>query len=351
MLTIGELLTALAILVALSVLLLPVFVSARDQTRTAICLGNVRTIAQAIRMYLGDNDGSLPTMECDPKVIAYFNTRPGGGGSDQWNESRNPTCHLRASQSNPYLRWPVILDEYLPTREVWRCPDARLEGGASFINGYEDWVGHLDATKGKWGRHSAGRLCPKALSFPAGWGGEVTDTVMQQRLALPRSDRNKPTSPGMFLQSIAANEMADDKPDYRLEDPAWFMVVADGGGSLGGFCAGTLAYPDLCHLECASATPVDLFHWEADWKNCPWSKQCGAIAAMKSDVSLRRPYARHHGGVNIGFLDGHAAWFDSEQVIAQSPTFANPNRGKFRGYEPWGPTKDMPWDENIPPLY
>ena len=347
----GEFLTALTIVAVLSALLLPAFAYARAQARQAVCLGNIRSIAQALRMYLADSDGSLPPMERDPKVVAYFNARPGGGGTDQWNPATSPNCHLRATQSNPYLRWPVILDQYLLTREVWRCPDARLEGGASFINGAKDWLGHLHANEGEWGRFAPDHLCPRALSFPAGWGGEVSDTLTQGRLAVPRGERGRAASAGMFLQSVAANEMADDKPDYRMEDPAWFVVVADGGGSLGGFCGGTLAYPDLCHLECASAFPIDLAHWQADWQNCPWSRQCGAIAEMKLDVNMRRSYARHDGGVNIGFLDGHAMWLDSEEVLAQAPTFANPRRGKLRGIEPWGPTKDLPWDESIPPLY
>ncbi len=335
----------------LAAMLLPIFAHEQSRARQAVCLANIRTIAQAVRMYFCDNDGSLPPMERDPKVLAYFNTRPGGGGMDQWNSDQHPNCHLRATQSNPYRRWPVILDDYLLTRDVWHCPDARLEGGAGFINGATDWVSHLRANEGKWGRFSPDKLCPHSPSFPSGWGGEVTDTLIQNRLAVPNALRDRPASPGMFLQSIAANEMADDKPNYRAEDPSAFIVVADGGAVLGGFCPGTLAYPDLCHLECASAYPVDLSHWQANWENCPWTRECGAIADMKFDVSLRLPYARHYGGVNIGFLDGHAAWWNSEELIAQSPTTANPRRGKLRGLDPWGPTKDNQYDPLIPPLY
>jgi prepilin-type processing-associated H-X9-DG protein len=349
-LSLGELLAALAIIGALSTLLLPAFARARANARAAVCLGNIRTIAQAVRMYLTDNDDSLPPVEHDPQVLAYFDTRPGGRGLDMWDPADSPHC-LRAKQSNPYLRWPVILDEYLLTRDVWRCPDARLQGGASFIYGGADWLAELQANEGKWGGRSSTGLCPRLMGYPAGWGGEVTDSLRQRRLAVPRSERGKQASAGMFLQSIAANEVATEDPWLASEDPAWFVVVADGGGSLGAFSTGTLAYPDLCHLECASAAPADPMHWQADWENCPWTRQCGAIAEMKLDVNLRRPYARHHGGVNVGFLDGHAQWFDSEEVIALSPTHRNPQRGKLRGYLPWGPTRDWPRDPAIPPLY
>ncbi len=356
-LTLVELLLTIAVVGILSTVLLPVFAQERDRARQAVCLANVRTIAQALRMYLADTDGRLPPVEYNPEVLAYFNTYPGGGGKDQWNPSHFPNCH-RARQSNPYLRWPVILDPYLPSREVWRCPDARLEGGAAFINGAKDWAGHLQDHEGEWGTPTLPYVCPRLGSFPAGWGGEVTDTFAQGgRLPVPRADRGRPASPGMFLQSIAANEIAVEKTPHvnQVSDPAWLVVLADGGWSVAAFGTGTLAYPDLCHLECASDMPVDSAHWQADWENCPWSRQCGAIADMKRNPALRKPYARHFGGVNLGFLDGHARWMHSEKVIEESPSWGNPQRGRLRGYEPWGSTLDARGhataDPYIVPLY
>lgn len=77
-LSVGELLLALAIIGALSTLLLPVFARARANARMALCLANIRTIAQAVRMYVSDNDGSLPPMERGPEVSALFS--PGQPG-------------------------------------------------------------------------------------------------------------------------------------------------------------------------------------------------------------------------------------------------------------------------------
>ena len=348
-LTLVELLLTIAVVGILSTLLLPVFAHQRDRARQAVCLANVKTIAQTIRMYLADNDNLFPPQEHQPEVLAYFNTRPGGGGNDQWDPSKpggQPVCH-RARQANPYLRWPVILDSYLLNRHVWRCPSAFLEGGASFINGGEDWLAHLQTHKGEWGRWTPELPCASP-SWPTGWGGEVTDTLAQRRLAVPIGGKGRTASPGMFLQSIGVNAGgAGEMSLLSLEDPGWFVICADAGATVDDFCTGTLAYPDLCHLECAG--PGD---WEADWEKCPWSRECGAIAAMKTNPELRKPYARHFGGVNIGFLDGHARWMHSEEVIAESPSQGNPNRGHLRGYGPWGPTSDA-WDptSGIPPLY
>jgi prepilin-type processing-associated H-X9-DG protein len=346
-LSLGELLAALAIIIALSALLLPAFARARANARTAICLGNIRTIAQAVRMYLTDNDGGFPSKERSPEALAYFNTFPGRGRRLPWAVPQ-ASCH-RASQANIYLRWPVILDEYLLTRDVWRCPDARLEAGASFINGAGDgWLSHLQVHEGEWGKDTG--FCP-ILSWPVGWGGEVTDSLTQGRIAVPRTAKGMTASPGMFLESIAVNTCATGELGSAslVPDPACYVIAADGGATIDNFGTGTLAYPDLCTLECAGPGM-----WEADWDHCPWSRDCGAIGAMKTDPELRRPYARHFGGVNIGFLDGHAQWFDSEQVIAESPSTGNPNRGRLRGYEPWAPTRDAPtYDPSggVPALY
>jgi hypothetical protein len=151
-LSLGELLAALAIIGALSALLLPAFARARANARAAVCLGNLRTIAQAVRMYVSDNDGSLPPIECDPDVLAYFDTRPGGRGLDMWDPADCPHC-LRARQSNPYLRWPVILDEYLLTRDVWRCMHSGER--SSIITALQAYAGYpwecVTRVKSKWG--------------------------------------------------------------------------------------------------------------------------------------------------------------------------------------------------------
>jgi len=349
-LRLSELLALAIIAGVLSCLLFPVF--ARSQARMAVCLGNIRTIARAFQMYLGDNDSMFPPREVRPEILAYFNSRPGGGDDDMWNPNRpdaSPDCH-RSRLANPYLRRPVILDCYLPSRAVWRCPSARLEGGASFINRAPDWLAHLQNHHGEWGMRSKPRLCPGTGSFPLGWGGEVTDSIVQRRLAVPTTGKGRQASAGMFVQSIGVTEAVASQPmELIIEDPSWFIVCADAGATVHDFCPGTLAYPDLCGLECAGPG-----YWEADWENCPWSQECGAIGALKTDPALRQPYARHFGGVNIGFLDGHARWMHSEQVLAEVPSHGDANRGRLRGAEPRGPTRDAPWydrADGIPPLY
>src|SRR5512146_1860966 len=122
--TLIELLVVIAIIGILAAMLFPVFARARESARKTQCLSNVKNIAMAIQMYLGDYDATPPG-EHRQDVIAYFNTAPG-------KQDARDDCR-RGTEGNPFLRFPVILEEYVKNRDVWKCPSARLTDNASVI--------------------------------------------------------------------------------------------------------------------------------------------------------------------------------------------------------------------------
>jgi prepilin-type N-terminal cleavage/methylation domain-containing protein/prepilin-type processing-associated H-X9-DG protein len=309
--TLIELLVVIAIIGILAAMVFPVFARARESARKAVCLSNVKNICLAIQMYLSDYDDTGPPMEHRPEVIAYFNSNPGGG---DWDPSQGD-C-INAYRANPFLRWPVILDPYVHNRDVWRCPSARLAGWANFIiptSGPGGWLGYLQANEGKWGQ-GIGGPCDGGL-FPTGWGGVITDTIVQGR-GNPRGAAPE----GAFSQGYCVNATGEqgagfnDKKLGWVNDPAWFPIIADGGANLSEMRIATMVVPDLCNVGCAGEAC-----WEADWENCSWSQTCGAHAEIKTDRSLMASAARHLGGSNIGFLDGHAKWFSAGQILALAP--------------------------------
>jgi prepilin-type processing-associated H-X9-DG protein len=84
---------------------------------------------------------------------------------------------------------------------------------------------------------------------------------------------------------------------------------------------GNTAYPDVCALDCAMCDAIQYDDWW-DWEDCaewvePGCKPVFGYPEMIADPSLRNPFARHLGGVNLGFLDGHAAWWHSERLLAK----------------------------------
>jgi len=117
--TLIELLVVIAIIGILAAMVFPVFARARESARKAVCLSNVKNIALAFQMYFADNNDQMPPEEFRAEAIEYFNTGPGGKA---W--TRTTDCH-RVRQANPYLRVPVILDEYIKNRDVWRCASAK----------------------------------------------------------------------------------------------------------------------------------------------------------------------------------------------------------------------------------
>jgi prepilin-type N-terminal cleavage/methylation domain-containing protein/prepilin-type processing-associated H-X9-DG protein len=326
--TLIELLVVIAIIGILAAMIFPVFARAREAARKTVCLSNVRNVALALLMYLADNNDTTPPVEHRREVLDYFNAYP-GGRTFAWNRDNpyaEPNCQ-RGRHFNPYLRWMVIFDEYVRNREVWRCPSAKIEGGPTLIIPVQDWFRYVRSWEGTWAVGGGPWLC--GPTFPSGWGGSVTDSCIQKASAM--------SDPKGFRLSIGVNG-AFDSCEMKLNevgDPVKFISCADGGATWNEYCVGTLAYPDLCQLECS-----DLCGWY-DWDLCTWAADCGLHNYAPNDGSflanpeLRKPYARHFGGVNIGFLDGHATWVHSERLIEAL------HEGDLTGVTPWCATSEL----------
>ena len=338
--TLIELLVVIAIIGILAAMVFPVFARARESARKAVCLSNIKNLALAVQMYLADNNDTFPPDEHRREVIDYFGSAP-GGAPDRWPGA----CHLEdsdaavayriqwfANNANPYLTWPVVFDEYVKNRDVWRCPSAKIVAGAMFIVPGPDWLGHLQANQGYWGGDEAPGPCLQA-TFPSGWGGEVTDSILQQRTAVPVTTWGESGSMAnrAFVQTIAANEtVLYGTKMVSLEDPVHTVVVGDGGVSRNWLTVGILAYPDICCAECAGIAPF-MWGWGGqaaglnpcpDGSYCPDCMNLHAVNAWWNsdgyDVHARKASARHLGGVNVGWADGHASWQLSQNLIAMS---------------------------------
>ncbi len=282
------------------------------------------------------------------EVGEYFDTGPGGGDPAE--------CEIMTTgnyeHANPYLRWPVILDEYIRNRDVWQCGSARVNNGATFILPGPDWLGHLKATVGLWGPDVDGdQFGPCLESWPPGWGGVVTDSALQGRYAAIRSEED--VAQKAFVQNYAVNG-----PSYagqgaaglklaEVDDVVKFVVIADGGAQTAVIATANLAYPDICALACPC--------WEADWENCPWTQDCGKTLEMMADRELLKGRGRHLGGTNIGFLDGHAAWFAAQYILDHGTRYSQgwwsgslvPD--EFLGLSGLGPTNAP--DGSVPTCY
>ena len=334
--TLIELLVVIAIIGILAAMVFPVFARARESARKAVCLSNVKNIALAVQMYLGDNNDVFPPRETRQEVIDYFNAKPGGRTDDGYNGNYGGNCGV-IRDASPYIRWPVVLEEYVKNRDVWRCPSAKMETGAGFIYGNADWLAYLKDNEGQWGRESPnGYFGPCHGGAPRGWGGEVTDSILQGRYAAEygpnKAAKAFVQSLGCFEDDLAGKKLAaiDDTVNYAViyEAGAWSWGVSDAGA----------AWPDICAVYCGNST----CGWSGGegWDVMSDPDCCGDEAytyapfngAFLADRGKLTPYARHLGGVNLGFADGHAAYWKSEAILAKTINWELPPMGC------WGPT-------------
>ena len=312
--TLIELLVVIAIIGILAAMLFPVFARARESARKTQCLANVKNIAMAFQIYLTDFDKFPPSEQ--------------GAGKTWFNELGSADgCCCHATGSNPYLRAPVVMDEYTKSREVWNCPSAHYLASYTINpcpNG--DWLSAVKAGLDQYGQCSP--VCNWA--FPPGWGGSVTDTFAQGACAGSISSNG-------FHWAIGVPRRNYDLSTSAINDSAKRVVCADGGVDLETLRTSRFAYPDMMGVEKALCKyPV------ADWANCPDSIQCGAgDKRFQTDVQYRKDhaFARHMGGSNMGFADGHAKWFPSETILfggEENSSYAKPSQVLFEGIDVCG---------------
>ena len=332
--TLIELLVVIAIIGILAAMVFPVFARARESARKAVCLSNVKNLALAIQMYLSDNNDTFPPQEHRQDVIDYFGAAP-GGAVDRWPGA----CHAESSDAavaariqwyadmgNPYLTWPVVLDEYVKNRDVWRCPSAKMVAGAVFILPGPDWVGYLRANEGQWGGDNGLPGPCQQATFPPGWGGEVTDSILQQRTAVPAAafGESGGAANKAFVQTIDANEQCLwDKKLVQYQDVAHVPVIGDGGANRNAFTIAMLAYPDICCAECGPMAP---YAWGWPDANCPSGESCPECPPLHAPYRTvhegadrwEKDIPRHLGAVNVGWADGHASSVASRRLISMS---------------------------------
>jgi hypothetical protein len=236
-----------------------------------VCLSNVKNVALAIQMYLADNNDTLPPYETRAEVIDWF-----AASANYWPDSG--TCYGSATNANPYLHWPVVLDEYVKNRSVWVCPSAKTENYIGSVNPWPDWFGAFKTLGGydvvsTGGGGEWGGLCPFNNGWwPVGWGGTLTDSFTQGLVGGGPASSGTNYGQGLvgpFHQSIGCNAgpipvIGGDTPDptvawcnygrklVTVQDVASFVICGDEGvrAALDQTSLGMQAYPELCHVSC-----------------------------------------------------------------------------------------------------
>jgi len=310
--TLIELLVVIAIIGILAAMVFPVFARARESARKAVCLSNLKSIALAVNMYMGDYNDTLMPNEHGTDALAF------------WGPDQHDFCLQRlgvGTEPNPYLAAPVILDEYTKNRDMWRCPSAKL------INGPKDIVpdyypatnpqatGYLAFWQGVYdGLQTEGCCIMPCMgqSYPPGWGGEITDSITQGTWAIASLGEGLKVGLKAFEMDYGFPKSVRDLKLSSANDVAKRVLCADNGYKENNLSWSQLAYPDTA---AAGGSP----RYEADL--CAESAYCSHSVEDVLGINGHNlaHVARHLNGTNIAFLDGHAAWYSAEFIRNAAP--------------------------------
>lgn len=112
--TLIELLVVIAIIAILAAILFPIYANAKERSRQATCIANLRQLSTGITMYAGDNGGRSPN--------ARINTQPrdwaGCDGVSSWARPKNGQIY-----------------GYVKNESVFLCPTDRNIAAKSVTNG------------------------------------------------------------------------------------------------------------------------------------------------------------------------------------------------------------------------
>lgn len=307
--TLIELLVVIAIIGILAAMLFPVFARAREAARKTQCLSNTKNICLAVLMYANDFDDATYLFPYGWDSRANVGTC--GYGGAKW-------------KGNPFLREPVILEEYIKNRDIWRCPSAKIMNGAGMIIplGRDGlwWNPYLDNV---WDNSQSNPsvISPCMRAFPPGWGGDVTDSFVQGLAPLDTMAVGQGKGTKAFVQGIGLNDNVHFIKKNDIQDSAKWILAGDVGNWQVIWSGATMAFPDRMYSEGSFYAT-----------SCAWfAAACGLSEAesvqVLTDGVFQKTLTRHMGGSNIGFLDGHSKWYSYRTLLLN----VNTNWGAYDG--------------------
>ncbi|HZO91821.1 MAG TPA: DUF1559 domain-containing protein [Chthonomonadaceae bacterium] len=212
--TLIELLVVIAIIAILAAILFPVFAQAREKARGISCVSNLKQLGTSVLMYAQDYDETYP--------MAVQN---------DWNES-----------------WPVKVQPYVKSFDVFRCPDdgdravGAADGSTPWLttdwagipisytaNGYIGWNGSSNATFGIMSMAQSSWVNPDIITLSS--VGRPADTVLltEKHNADVRKAGGwgnlSSFAPGCIIvgldnwDTLAANELPDGTRDPNAKYP------------------------------------------------------------------------------------------------------------------------------------
>ncbi len=263
--TLIELLVVIAIIAILAAILFPVFAQAREKARAISCLSNMNQLGLSMQMYVQDYDETFP-------YWSWWNSYSGGHGP---------------SPNNVTSFWSNAIYPYVKSAGVYNCPDNN-DHSTLAQTGFFGWITGNLVTAG----------VPQALvNAPLGIIGNQT-----------------------ILESDWIN--GSGTTDSALTNPAQTFLLADGTPTAE---SGFFPQSDEPDPTNANDPRHKTIIARVAWAICYYNGAANMCGGSQDDIGNFGPYtaaqlaqfqtqARHSGGENIDFADGHSKWSRDTQI-------------------------------------
>jgi prepilin-type N-terminal cleavage/methylation domain-containing protein/prepilin-type processing-associated H-X9-DG protein len=329
--TLVELLVVIGIIAVLIGILLPVLNRVRQSAQAIQCQSNLRQWGMGFQMYVDENKGMLPLRVPDGTATEYFGPSP----------------------ANPIPGYPAGLDDMsiyfnaIPSRVVGKSYYQLLVADAKGVNPLPAAGGNniftcpavqaADAVAG-----SGDTLYPGAPDFYAQYGTDSTGILLSA------------TTPGLFKSNISYcyNKSLMNPPAATLAAPNPASVLSG----------------KMSQLRPASSVVIltEKISYPGEYLNATVQSWAANNGFLGSSINKTQGYtskisqlkanwttfaARHNGGGNLLFADGHVAfyrWTDVQLYVKPNPVPAAKPSTEYGDYYnanrpdiiwcPWGPT-------------
>jgi prepilin-type processing-associated H-X9-DG protein/prepilin-type N-terminal cleavage/methylation domain-containing protein len=259
--TLIELLVVIAIIAILAAILFPVFARAREKARQTACMSNLKQIGTAANMYAQDYDDTFvgSITQASPSVnIFFWQILPPyiQNASTSATDGFNTAANVQAKGG------------------VWVCPSA-------------------DGDETAAGGAGTGQRVTYIAAGPVFWWSRSASGDRSGGPAL--AEFTKPSNTAWLTDSALFNRNNPDRVVVQRGD-----TPPGSSGQIGTIYRGPAALGSLGASEAATATYDP---------NSRGEGQPGAPSVS------RRVSARHSGGANYCYVDGHVKWVKAETAF------------------------------------
>jgi len=327
--TLVELLVVIGIIAILIAILLPVIRGAQEAARLTQCQSNMRQWAMGLQMYVNENNGEIPLRVPDGTITEYYGP----------------------SLANPIPGYPLGLDDM----SLYFNAIPSKMGGKSYYQLLVDDMNGI--SKLPAGGSNNIFTCPSVQAAVAGTG-DVLYPNAPDFYAQYGTDSSgvllTPTTPGLFKSNISYcySQSLMNPPAPTLANPNPTIVI---GAKMSQLRPGSsvvimvekISYPGEYLNQSIQTWAANNGFLGSSVNNT--QGYTGKIGQLKANWKTLA--ARHHGGGNLLFADGHVAyykWTDAQLYVKPSPVPSakpSPEYGDYYNANssqlvwcPWGPT-------------